>query len=50
MAKAATRVYRTIKETGTQESCIEIMQTRDELYKTLDYWQQEQAIDKQKDE
>lgn len=37
MHQAADRVYREIRTKGTQEGCLPIMQTRDELYEVLDY-------------
>ena len=37
MSKAAEEVYSEILEKGTQESLIDKMQTRDELYEVLDY-------------
>ncbi|GGC99694.1 2-methylisocitrate lyase [Thalassobacillus devorans] len=36
-AKAVERVYRTIYEKGTQQSMLEDMQTRKELYQAIDY-------------
>ncbi|VAW59022.1 Methylisocitrate lyase [hydrothermal vent metagenome] len=41
MNKAALEVYQTIKQQGTQSSLLEKMQTRNELYATLDYLTQE---------
>ena len=38
-------VYRTLLAEGSQESLLSEMQTRDELYKTLDYYQQERELD-----
>ena len=46
MAAAAVTVYDTIRESGTQQSVIEIMQTRDELYKHLNYHSYEEKLDK----
>lgn len=37
MNKAALEVYQTVKQQGTQSSLLDKMQTRDELYATLDY-------------
>lgn len=45
MSKAALQVYRTIRETGSQEPVIKDMQTRDELYEVLDYLKFEAVID-----
>lgn len=45
MSKAAENVYHTIKTEGTQQSVIDIMQTRDELYDVLNYHQFEQTLD-----
>lgn len=42
---AALKVYETIKNEGTQESAVGIMQTREELYKYLDYYKYEQQLD-----
>jgi methylisocitrate lyase len=41
MNLAALNVYQTIRVKGSQQSVIETMQTRDELYEVLDYLQQE---------
>ena len=45
MAKAAQTVYRTILEDGTQANCVDLMQTREELYTTLDYHKYERMMD-----
>jgi len=45
MARAAERVYRHIREDGTQEAVIETMQTRDELYDVLGYHEYEDKLD-----
>jgi len=45
MCKASETVYKTILSEGTQKSCLEMMQTRDELYKYLDYQSYEKEID-----
>ena len=45
MSRAAETVYRTIRTDGTQKNAIEVMQTRDELYDTLDYHRYEQTLD-----
>ncbi|HEY6030539.1 MAG TPA: hypothetical protein VIU44_08250, partial [Gaiellaceae bacterium] len=44
-ARAAERVYREIRERGTQRGVVETMQTRDELYEVLDYLRFERALD-----
>jgi methylisocitrate lyase len=45
MNAAALNVYRTIRESGTQESVIDKMQTRAELYEFLNYHDFEQKLD-----
>ncbi len=45
MNAAALNVYQTIREHGTQESVIDTMQTRMELYEFLDYHAFEQKLD-----
>lgn len=45
MAFAAQRVYQTILQNGTQQSLLDSMQTRDELYDTLDYQTFEAKLD-----
>lgn len=46
MSRAAERVYRTIRDSGTQQSIVDTMQTRDELYEVLDYHRYEQILDR----
>lgn len=46
MAKAAETVYAAIRRDGTQKSVVPMMQTRDELYQTLDYYSYEEKLDK----
>lgn len=46
MAKAAETVYAAIRRDGTQKSVVPMMQTRNELYKTLDYYSYEEKLDK----
>ncbi len=41
MSAAALRVYEAIRKDGTQRSVVDIMQTRDDLYRYLDYHAQE---------
>lgn len=45
MSAAALKVLQTIREKGTQESVIDRMQTREELYKFLDYYSYEKKLD-----
>jgi methylisocitrate lyase len=45
MNLAALRVYQAIRRDGTQKNVIEHMQTRDDLYKYLDYHAYEQKLD-----
>lgn len=45
MAKAAFNVYSAIIQDGTQENVLGLMQTREELYKFLDYQRYEDIID-----
>ncbi|MEI6867889.1 MAG: methylisocitrate lyase [Actinomycetes bacterium] len=50
MNKAAEMVYETIRQTGTQASVIDTMQTREELYQRIDYYSYESALDKFQEE
>jgi methylisocitrate lyase len=45
MSKAASNVYETILESGTQRSLLDAMQTREELYDVLDYHAYESRLD-----
>ncbi len=45
MNKAAENVYQAIRRDGTQSDVIETMQTRDELYQSIDYYKYEEALD-----
>lgn len=45
MAFAAQQVYQTILQTGTQQPCLNRMQTREELYDVLDYHAFEAKLD-----
>lgn len=45
MAAAAERVYRTIRETGSQADVVSFMQTRERLYEILDYHRYERKLD-----
>jgi methylisocitrate lyase len=46
MNKAAENVYQTIRNEGTQKSVIDSMQTREELYQSINYHEYESALDK----
>ena len=46
MNKAAELVYETIRKEGTQKSVVDQMQTRDELYQRINYYDYENALDK----
>jgi methylisocitrate lyase len=46
MNKAAENVYRAIRTEGTQKSVVDQMQTRDELYRSINYYDYESALDK----
>ena len=46
MNKAAENVFEAIRREGTQAGVIETMQTRDELYERINYYQYESALDK----
>ena len=46
MSKAALNVYETIANNGSQAEVIDLMQTRDELYETLNYHSYETKLDK----
>lgn len=45
MGRAAQLVYQSILEKGHQKDVLEIMQTREELYQTLDYYAFENKLD-----
>lgn len=45
MSAAAQNVYETIRTTGTQQSVIPRMQTREQLYDVLNYYQYEHKLD-----
>ena len=45
MNAAALKVYETIRAEGSQKSVLPLMQTRDELYRYLDYHAYEQKLD-----
>lgn len=46
MNKAAENVYEVIHREGTQKSVIETMQTREELYERINYYEYEKSLDK----
>ena len=46
MNKAAELVYETVRKEGSQKSVIDTMQTRDELYQRINYYEYESALDK----
>ena len=46
MSKAALNVYQTIADKGSQTGAVNLMQTRDELYETLNYHSYEKKLDK----
>src|SRR5712671_1172956 len=45
MNAAALKVYNAIRKEGTQKSVVDLMQTRDDLYDTLDYLAYERKLD-----
>ena len=45
MNAAALRVFRELREHGTQQGVVDAMQTREELYEFLDYHQFERKLD-----
>ena len=45
MSKAAEVVYGAIRKEGTQKSVVPYMQTREELYQVLDYYDYEKKLD-----
>jgi methylisocitrate lyase len=45
MSRAAERVYAAIRSQGTQRSVLDSMQTRDELYGVLNYYDYERKLD-----
>ena len=46
MNKAAELVYKTIRSEGTQKNILSHMQTREELYQSIDYYRYESELDK----
>ena len=47
MSLSAEKIYNSILKDGTQESLLDIMQTREELYEVLDYYNFEKQLDEQ---
>jgi methylisocitrate lyase len=46
MNKAADNVYTAIRTFGTQKAVLDQMQTREELYERINYYQYENELDK----
>jgi methylisocitrate lyase len=46
MNKAAERVYEVIRKEGTQKTILSDMQTREELYDRINYYEYENSLDK----
>jgi methylisocitrate lyase len=46
MNKAAENVYETIRKDGSQKAVLDTMQTREELYQRINYYEYESALDK----
>ncbi len=45
MNKAAQNVYASLRQNGTQQQVIDTMQTRQELYDSIGYWDYENKLD-----
>ncbi|GMV01040.1 MAG: 2-methylisocitrate lyase [Burkholderiales bacterium] len=45
MNRAADNVYRTLRRDGTQQAALATMQTRQELYDSIGYWDYERRLD-----
>ena len=45
MNKAAESVYKAIRQDGTQKNVLPLMQTREELYDSIGYWDYERKLD-----
>lgn len=45
MNKAAEQVYSTLRQEGTQKNLLPLMQTREELYQSINYYDYEQKLD-----
>tara|TARA_B110000503_G_scaffold49662_1_gene80616 strand:- start:213 stop:1106 length:894 start_codon:yes stop_codon:yes gene_type:complete len=46
MNKAAENVYEAVRRDGSQKAVLDTMQTRDELYQRINYYEYESALDK----
>ena len=46
MNKAAENVYETVRKDGSQKAVLDTMQTREELYQRINYYEYENALDK----
>lgn len=46
MNKAAENVYETVRRDGSQKAVLDTMQTREELYQRINYYEYESALDK----
>ena len=46
MNKAAEQVFEVIRKEGTQKSLISEMQTREELYERINYYEYEKTLDR----
>ena len=46
MNKAAENVYEAVRRDGSQKAVLETMQTREELYQRINYYEYERALDK----
>lgn len=46
MNKAAENVYETVRKDGSQKAILDTMQTREELYQRINYYEYEGALDK----
>ena len=46
MNKAAENIYESIRREGTQSNVIDTMQTREELYERINYYEYEKALDR----
>jgi len=46
MNKAAENVYESVRRDGSQKAVLETMQTREELYQRINYYEYESALDK----
>ena len=45
MNKAAQTVYEAVRRDGTQKNVVDLMQTRQELYDSIGYWDFENKLD-----